>query len=75
MQMIRTGYLLPRFLGNGTFLPFFRASERPMAIVCFLERTGLLLLPLLSLPRFILCIAFSTSLLADGLYLRGIGEI
>ena len=45
----------------GTFLPFFRASESPIAIACFRLFT-LPPLPLLSVPFFFLCMARFTSL-------------
>ena len=45
----------------GTFLPFFRARDRPMARA---------LLPLFKVPRFFLCIARLTSFEADFEYLR-----
>src|SRR6478736_3548683 len=45
-----------------TFLPFFRASERPMAIACFLLVTFFPLRPLFSVPLLRLRIADSTSL-------------
>ena len=54
----------------GTFAPFLRASERPMAIACFRLVTFLPLRPLFNLPRFISCISRSTFLPAEGLYLR-----
>jgi hypothetical protein len=41
-------YFFERFLG--TLAPFFRASERPIAIACFLLLTFLPDLPLLSVP-------------------------
>jgi hypothetical protein len=43
----------------GTFAPFFLASERPMAIACFLLVT-FLPLPLRSVPAFFLFIALRT---------------
>jgi hypothetical protein len=47
---------------GGTFAPFFRASERPMAIACFRLVTlpPLPPLPDRSVPRFSRAIAFST---------------
>jgi hypothetical protein len=54
-------FLLERFFG-ATFLPLLRASDRPMAIACFRLFTVLPLRPLLSVPRFRLCIALFTSL-------------
>ena len=44
----------------GTFDPFSRASESPMAIACFLLLTFFPLFPLFNLPFFISCIASST---------------
>lgn len=52
----------------GTFAPFFRASERPIATACFRLVTFLPLRPLFSVPRFILCISFFTCLPAAELY-------
>src|SRR6059058_1801483 len=63
--------LRPPFRG-GTFLPFLRASERPMAIACLRLFTFLPLLPLLSLPRLRLRIARSTSFEALREYRRAI---
>src|SRR5215469_10829820 len=54
----------------GTFLPFRRASHRPMAIACFRLLTFLPLRPDFSLPRFISCISRLTSLPADFEYFR-----
>jgi hypothetical protein len=56
----------------GTFLPFLRASDRPMAIACFrlLTVPPLPPLPLLSVPFFSLRTALSTSFDALGEYLR-----
>jgi hypothetical protein len=54
----------------GTFFPFWRASERPIAIACLRLVTFLPLRPLLSVPRLRLCIAPSTSLEALGEYFR-----
>lgn len=44
---------------DGTLPPSLRASESPIAIACFLLVT-FLPEPLLSVPRFRSCIAFST---------------
>src|SRR6478609_5305075 len=57
--------------GFGTFLPFLRASERAMAIACFLLFTvpPLPPLPLFSVPFFLRCKALFTSLLALREYL------
>jgi len=51
-------YLLDFFFG--TFLPSLRASESPMAIACFRLFTVFPLRPLLRVPSFRSCIAFST---------------
>src|ERR1039458_9429901 len=61
--------VVPQFAGAGTFLPALRASDNPIAIACF----GLVTFPpdpLRSLPCFIAFISRSTSLPAEGLYLR-----
>ena len=57
---------------RGTFLPFLRASERPMAIACFRLLTFLPLRPLLSVPFFRFRITRSTSFDAPFEYLRAI---
>src|SRR6266446_2867705 len=44
----------------GTLPPSFRASDNPIAIACFLLVTFLPDRPLLSVPSFLSCIAFST---------------
>ncbi len=54
----------------GTFLPSFRALERPMAIACFLLVTFLSLSLLRNLPSFLAFISVSTFLLADFEYFR-----
>lgn len=54
---------------RGTFLPFDRASDRPIAIACFLLFT-FRPLPDLSVPFLRRRIALSTSLLALSEYLR-----
>ena len=54
---------------RGTLAPERLASERPIAIAC-LRLFTLRPLPDLSLPRFSLCISFSTDFEAFGLYLR-----
>lgn len=59
---------------GGTFAPFFRASDKPMAIACFGFVTLLPLRPLFSFPACISCISVSTCLPADGLYLRPADE-
>src|SRR5438874_13625821 len=48
------------FFFLGTFAPFLRALERPMAMAC-LRLLALPFLPLFCLPRFSLCTAFLTS--------------
>ena len=53
---------------RGTFAPFFRASERPMAIACFRLFT-FRPDPLFSVPFFLRCIADFTFLDADLPYL------
>src|SRR6185503_6753402 len=60
-----------RFL-RGTFFPFFRASERPIAIACFRLVTFLPLRPLLSVPFLRFFITRSTSFEALLEYLRAI---
>ena len=57
---------------RGTFFPFLRASDKPMAIACFRLFTLLPLRPLLSVPRLRLRIARLTSLEAPREYLRAI---
>ena len=52
----------------GTLAPFFLASDRPIAIAC-LRLFTVRPLPLLSFPRFFLCIAFFTLDPADLEYL------
>ena len=49
-------FLVVRFLG--TFLPALRASDRPMAIACFLLFTVLPLSPLFNVPFSRSCSAF-----------------
>jgi hypothetical protein len=51
------------FFADGTFPPASRASDNPIAIACFLLVT-FLPEPLLRVPRFRSCIAFSTFSLA-----------
>src|SRR4029078_8409025 len=60
-----------RFL-RGTFFPFFRASDRPIAIACLRLLTFLPLRPLLSVPFFRFFIARLTSFDALLEYLRAI---
>src|SRR5262249_32172057 len=55
---------------GGTFAPFFRASESPMAMACFRLLTVRPLLPLFSVPRFRRRIADATVFCADLPYLR-----
>ena len=56
---------------RGTFAPFARASERPMAIACFrLVTLRPVLLPERRVPFFFLFIADSTLLLAAFPYFR-----
>jgi len=59
----------------GTFFPFLRASDRPMAIACLRLVTFFPLRPLLSLPEFRLCIARFTSLEALREYLLAIDNL
>lgn len=58
-------------LFRGTFAPFFRASERPMAIACFrlLTLPPFPLFPALSVPVFFRCIALFTDFPAARPYL------
>ena len=58
----------------GTFFPFFRASERPIAMACFWLFTvpPLPPLPLFNWPRLRLCMALFTSLDALAEYFRAI---
>src|SRR5262245_52536235 len=57
---------------RGTFFPFARASDRPIAIACFRLLTFLPLRPLLSVPFLRFFIARLTSLEALLEYLRAI---
>jgi hypothetical protein len=52
---VSLNYLVPAYF-DGTLLPLRLASERPIAMACFLLLT-FLLLPLFKLPFFCLCIA------------------
>ncbi len=52
----------------GTFAPFARASDKPIAIACLRDLTGVPALPDFAVPFLYLRISFSTSLPADGLY-------
>src|SRR5262245_34429503 len=54
---------------DGTLAPFFRASDRPIAIACLRLLTFLPERPLLSLPRLRLCIALFTNCRALVAYL------
>jgi hypothetical protein len=56
----------------GTFAPARLASDRPMAIACFLLVTFLPLRPLRIVPFLRSCITFLTLSLAFLLYFRGI---
>jgi hypothetical protein len=53
-------------LAGGTLAPFFRASDRPMAIACFrlFTRPPFPPGPDRKVPRFLRLMAFSTRLLA-----------
>lgn len=55
---------------GGTFFPSRRASERPIAIACFLLVTFLPLPPDFNVPRFRSCMALSTFLLVATLVFR-----
>ena len=59
--------LLPALLA-GTFLPSRRASDKPMAMACFLLFTFVPERPLFNVPRLRSCIALSTFLEAASLY-------
>jgi hypothetical protein len=59
---------LERFFG--TLAPFFRASESPIAIACFLLLTFLPDLPLLSVPAFRFFMARPTFFAAPLEYFR-----
>jgi len=56
----------------GTFFPSFRASERPIAIACFLLLTFLPDPPLFNVPFFRLCNARATFFVAAFEYFRAI---
>ena len=62
--IFQVDFLFFRFDFFGTFLPFFRASERPIAIACFrlLTFPPFPPLPRFSSPFFLRCIARFTSL-------------
>lgn len=57
---------------RGTLAPFFRASDKPMAMACLrlFTRPPFPPLPDRSVPRFRLRMALATVLLAPLLYLR-----
>ena len=61
LLFLREVFFLEPFFG-ATFLPLLRASDRPIAIACFLLFTVLPLRPLLSEPFLRRCIALLTSL-------------
>lgn len=66
-------FFAPRLLGGGgTFSPFSRASESPMAIACsrLFTRPPCPYLPLFKVPRFWRWSALPTVLLAARLYFR-----
>jgi hypothetical protein len=67
------GESLPYLDFRGTFAPFFRASESPMAIACLRLRTRLPL-PLFSVPDLRLCIADLTAFFAPPPYLAMISS-
>src|SRR5262245_49066192 len=54
----------------GTFAPFLRACDSPMAMACLRLFTVFPDRPLFSLPRLYSCMAFSTFSLAFGPYFR-----
>ena len=54
---------------SGTLAPLSRASDKPIAIACFLDVTFFPLRPLFNLPCFISCMASSTFLPAPFEYL------
>ncbi len=58
--LARDDLFLRLFGAGGTFAPFLRASESPMATACLGFLTVFPVRPLLSLPLFILCIASLT---------------
>jgi hypothetical protein len=64
---------LRHFFLRGTFAPERRASDRPIAIACLRLRTVFPERPLLSLPRFISCIARLTFRPLALPYLRATG--
>lgn len=65
--------LLYRSTGTGgTFFPFLRAFDKPIAIACLRLFTSRPLRPLCALPRLYACISFSTSFDAPLEYLLAI---
>jgi hypothetical protein len=60
---------------RGTFAPFFRASDKPIAIACFRLFTVFPLLPDLSVPFFRRRIALSTRFDAAFPYLRRLEDL
>ena len=71
LELLRDELFLDE-LFRGTFAPFLRASERPIAIACLRLFTvpPLPPLPLLSVPLFLRRIALATVLLAALPYFR-----
>jgi len=70
-QAQRDELRLDERLFGGTFAPFFRASERPMAIACLrLLALGCLPDPAFSFPRLARCMALRTLFCAPLPYLR-----
>ena len=65
-------FTTPGYFFFGTFAPFLRASESPIAMACFRLLTLFPLFPDFSFPRFCLCAAVRTLCLAFRLYFRGI---
>lgn len=63
-DFLEADFLAPDFLDadffEGTFAPFFRASERPMAMACLREVTFLPLRPLRRVPSLRSCMASFT---------------
>jgi hypothetical protein len=53
-------FLAAFFFGAGTFAPFSRASDKPMAIACLRLVTFLPLRPLVNVPFFLRRMALST---------------
>ncbi len=63
----RLAALVHPFFLAGTFAPFFRAFERPMAIACF-RLLAFPDLPLFCVPAFVFSTAFFTSFFAAAPY-------